>query len=304
MSEAPDPHVELPWRKRHPVFSRMVLYVLGLLIIAGLVHLFLERQKVDEQDRLDALAHELDALATLHELDPDGTLVLEALDERFSDRDLPVQLQGRSLRWRALAHRKREAREPMEAAYEAAAALDLPPRERVAMGLEWAESRLAFRDREGALAVLPATEQTRAALPLDLLRTLLAAQALHQQGAEDEAARLLQEALDGLSAPLPADVRVYVGGRDWVASEVATVMTEWLARLPGADGYALSRRLRALGPTDFTALRVAASGFLAAGRTEEAAATWAEARALDAREADAVERQLPALQALRAPQDR
>jgi hypothetical protein len=290
----------ISWRKRHPVVSRVVLYALGLALGALLVHLFLERQRQDEQDRFAALAHELDALATLHVMDPNGTLVLEALDTRFSGADLPIRLQGRALRWRAMAHRKREELAKMEAALEKAAALDLAAEERFALQLEWAEGLLAFRKTEEARQVLPPATDSGAAEPLRLLRTLLHAQALRQEGKDGDALAVLQAAVAPLQAPLDPEVRVYVGGRDWTSAQVATVICEWLAGAPGQNPLEIWRRLHLLAPRSFRAQRACALGFLALDHKDEAEAAWALARVADPREAAASLSLHPALNELSA----
>lgn len=299
---APDQQPELiPWRKRHPVFSRVLLYALGIGLVALLVHLFLERQKVDEQDRISALAQELDALATLHLLDPEGTLVLEALDDRFSGDDLPTKVQGRALRWRAMAHRKRGEPAEMEAALKKAAALDLEVEERFALQLEWVEGLLAFSRTADAREQLPPAEERGVSEPLRLLRTFLHAQALRQAGEPDEASAVLEATYASLQPPLDPDVRMHVGGRDWNAPQVATVMSEWLAKVPGRNALEIWRRLHLLAPRDFGAQRACALGFLGLDRQDEAEAAWRLARALDPREAEASLAIHPALRALAGP---
>lgn len=309
MVQPETPAATLPWRKRHPVLSRAILYALGLGIIAVLMHLYQARQAVDEQDRAQALAEELDALSLVHLMDRDGTLVLKLLDEKFMDPGLPVQVRARALRWRALALRKRPDPAPVEAALEAAAALDIAPDERSALKLEWAEARLARGDVEGALAVLPAQAVVAHLPPLALLRAVLHAQAEDQAGRASSGSAALEATLASLSAPLDPDVRVYVGGRDFTAAEVATIATEVLAAfddapldgavsLYGVNAARAYQRLVRLGPQDYGALIASTRAFLGLGLESDARAAWALARRADPRQASGDAKREPALAAL------
>jgi hypothetical protein len=289
-----------PWRKRHPVLSRSVLYVLGAGLVALLVLLFVDRRAQDESDRIAALREELNALNVVHVVDPDGDLVLKVLDEKFSEPGLPVRLQGRILRWRAMAQRKRGDREAVEAALREAAALDLEPLERAALQVEWAEARAEAGDGRGALEVLPAAAPSHP-LPLALLRAYVQAYARSAAGDRPQAIEGLRAALAGLSVPLPRGPEAYVGGRSWSPAQAATVVSELVGRLAGpgaAEPGALWNRLRALAPEDYEAQVAAARGLAAAGREPDARSAWARARALDGRQAATQAASDPALAAL------
>lgn len=286
------------WRKRHPVVSRLILYVLGIGIMAVLVHLFLERQAVDEQDRYRAVAQELDGIGVIHLLDPDGSQILKLLDEKFSAPDLPPKVKGRALRWRALALRKRPDHEGAEAALVAAKALDVPAEEHLALGLEWAVARIEAGQVETAHEVLPTAAEVAPYPALQLLRALLFAQLQEQVGRQDAGAAELEAQLGSLKAPLVEDVLVYVGGREWSALQVATVATEYLAARPGAPVAELWRRLARLAPRDLDAQVACARGFLAAGLEAEARSAWDRVQALDPRLAAALAAKEPELGAL------
>jgi tetratricopeptide (TPR) repeat protein len=286
------------WRKQHPVLSRTLLYALGLGLIAVLVYLYQARQAVDDQDRLRALAEEMDALSIVHAIDPDGSMVLKLLDDKFMDPTFPAKLRGRALRWRALALRKQHDPVPVEAALEAADALALEPGERLALKLEWAEARLEASDVEGALAVLPTQAAVAPLPPLALLRALLFARAEEASGRSAAGYEVLEAALDDLQAPVDAYAEVYVGGREWTCADAATVATEVLARLDGAKPTDLWRRLVRLAPRDFDALLASTRAFLGLGLETDARATWERVRRLDPRKADAEARRDSALRAL------
>jgi len=286
MADQPDVANDVPWRKRHPLVSRLLLYVLGLGLVVLLVLLLVERQEVDERDRMDALAKELDNLGLVHALDEDGSEVLRLLDDKFSNPDLPPQLRGRALRWRAMALRKRADRDAVERTLEAAASLGLEPTERMALQLEWAEARLEAGDGPGAIAALP-DERTVAREPVfGLLRALMFARARSLEGDRATGLPDLREALAALEAPLPsaeaAGMRRYVGGDDWTLVQVATIATQVLAK-EGAASRAPEawRRLQRLAPRDFDALLACTRGFLDLRLDADARAAWEQVRALD-----------------------
>jgi hypothetical protein len=290
--------VRLSWRKRHPVISRSVLYVLGLGLAALLAFLYAGRKAEDESAAVDALGQELDALSLVHVVDPTGEQVLALLDEKFSGPTLPVRVRGRALRWRALAHRRRQDRERVEAALREAATLDLEPRERAALRIEWAEARLEAGQGEAALEVLP-DEVPPPGGPLELLRVHVRAHAHVLLGRPSEALALVRRTLAELSSPLASEPRDYVGGRPWSLAEAAHVLTEFEVRLAdGAAGAAPWMRLRALAPSDYDAQVAAARGLAAVARSADARSTWARARALDPRRAASDARSDPVLAGL------
>jgi hypothetical protein len=291
----------MPWRKRHPVVARVLLYALGGALAALLGVLFVRREQEDRVRDREALARELDDLALVHALDPDGSQVLRLLQQRFSAPDLPVTMRGRALRWRALALRKRGDRAGVEAALAEADALDLPPGERTALALERAEARLEDGDAAGAFAALPPPGPDPAD-PLSLLRELLLAQVRIARGEEaSDVARDLRARLEALPTPLPEGPASYVGGRPWSPAEVATVLVEVLARVPGGTDAGPWRQLARLAPGDVQAQLSAARGLATQGLGEEARGALARARALDPALAAAEAAKDPVLRALASP---
>ncbi len=284
-----------PWRKRHPVLSRSILYVLGLGLAALLAVLYMNRKDEDEATELEALGKQLNDLSIVMAMDPDGKQVLRILDENFSDADLPVDMQGRALRWRALAHRRGGNHAKAAAAFDAANKLDLPKRERLALNIEWAEALAESGKADEALQRLQPLDPIDG--PLGLLRDFVYVQVQLLRKQEPAAVRHLQSALAGLAAPLPAD-QDYVGGRPWTASQVATVMTELLVTRDALDTkarIAAWRRLAQLAAGDFEAQIATARGFLGLALARDARKALARAEVLDPRQAAAVLRSDPVL---------
>lgn len=275
-----------PWRKRHPVLSRSILYALGIGLATLLAVLYLSRKEEDAASALDALRGQLNDLSLVLALDPDGTQVLRILDEKFADPELPVDMQGRALRWRALAHRRGGRHTEAEAALQAASALDLPARERLALAVEWAEARSEAGDLTGAMKVLPPVEQAIDG-PLGMLRDVVFARVHFLLKADNAATRRLAGALGRFDEPLPDGPEDYVGGRPWTPSQVATVMSEMLVntpreRQPDPRGDArIWGRLERIAPRDFDAQVAATRGYLALERRQDALRCWQRAEALE-----------------------
>ncbi len=304
-----------PWRKRHPVISRTLLYGLGLGLAALLFVLFTERKADDEATRIEALQKELDGLSLVLATDPTGDVVLAKLDEKFSGDDLPVITQGRSLRWRAMAWRrkantastdaeKQRAVQEVEKALEACAALQLEPAERFALQLEWAEARLERRDVTRARQVLPDSGDLihlgSAMLPSVLLLSLLEVQAKRLEGQAADAAVLAVKTVQAIEPPLGQQI-AYVGGRDWTAAQVGIELASFATQVgdPALAGPAW-KRLRAAAAYDFEVQVAAARGLLRAGDRANARSAWRSAKALNADLAAAEARRDAGLAALDA----
>ncbi len=296
MVDAPD----LPWRKRHPVLSRVWLYALGAALVAGVLVLWSNRRDVDDADALAAKRAELNAIDIVFMTDPDGEGTLKVLDEKFADPDLPADMRGRVLRWRALALRKQNAHERVDAALEAADKLDLPPRERGALYLEWAEALTQRGEAKRALAVLARDGQIKDG-PLGVLRAreLAVATSEVEQGVE-ATARILEKALAALPRPAPNDPIDYVGGRPWTTAQAATVATQTLMKaVSNPSNVAPWVRLMAIAPDDLRAQLACSEGFMSSGRPQDAVSAWRRALAINSRAANGWADKSPMLQAVR-----
>lgn len=299
-----------PWRKRHPVVSRVLLYSLGLGLAVLLFVLFTNRKQDDERTRIAALQVELDGLGIVLATDPTGNAVLAKLDEKFSDAGLPVITQGRVLRWRAMAWRRKAAMAAdaaartsavakVEAAFLEALELDLEPLERIALHLEWAEARLERRDVEGARAVLPPLNVMAGLLPQTLLRALLVAQALRLEEDVEASVKLARATLVGLEASLADGSEAYVGGRTWTAGQVAVELANFATTVGDpAEVRTAWNRFRAAAPGDFDVQVAAARGLLRGGAEDDARAAWRAARRINGDLAASEARRDEALQAL------
>ncbi len=296
-SDAPSPPALRPWRKRHPILSRSLLYGLGLGCAALLLVLFLGRREEDERVRTRALQEELDSLSLVMATDPSGDEVLRQLDEKFSDPDLPTLMRGRVLRWRAMAWRRKalratgagrqEAQHAAERAVEAALAkaeaLPLDPAERVALHLEWAEGRLEHADVDGAMAILP-EPTTLTTVTQGLLYSLMRAQALRLAGKTSAGLQAADAALGALDRPVGTKAEDYVGGRLWSPVQVAVELANFVGAVGDpADAVATWNLLRAAAPASFET-QVAAARGLAQGRAEaDARSAWQTATSLNRR---------------------
>ena len=283
-----------PWRKRHPVLSRTILYTLGLALGVVIVTLYNQRKAEDDATASEALQKQIDGLGLVLATDPTGDRLLALLDEKFAGEDLPLQARQRSLRWRAMGWRRKaetaesdEARlaayAAADAAYADALALELPAAERFALRLEQSEALLVRRDLTAARAALPALESAPAPTAA-LMRQFVLAQLMRLEGQTDEACALLRATLAGVRGPVAVEPDAYIGGREWTTAQIATELAAFVtsqAQRP-AD-VALWKHLRGLAPTDYEAQKSAALGLLALGAADDALAAWRVARSLDPR---------------------
>jgi len=293
-----------PWRKRHPLLARTLLYGAGLGLAALLLVLLVDRQADDERTRILALQAELDGLSLMIAMDKTGDSVLAKLDEKFTDPELPLVTRGRALRWRAMAWRRKAmtasseeeragAIVEVEKALTACEALDLAPAERVALHLEWAEARLERPDVRGGETILPAASELHQ-MPHALLYTLLRAQGMRLDDRGPASVELVRTALLGLEGPLDTETQTYVGGRTWTAVQVAVELANYLTRVgEPAGARAAWNRLRAAAPRDFETQASAARGLARGNAGDDALSAWRAAQALDAR--------LAAIEAARDP---
>lgn len=233
-----------PWRKRHPVLSRVLLFGIGGGLAALLLVLLSQRTEEDALTKLRGELQNMDIVLATH---GGAERVLEILDENTAGLELPKDLAVKAGRYRAMALRnqwRRAQRPPLsagpepraiEAVLEATAALDPEPLAKRALMLEWAEWRLEQEDPEGALDRLG-----RVRLPAgsawwllgEQLRLVARAIGNEPEAAADEVLPLL----DSLPRPLPATGEpIRVGGTQWMPQDVALVLIE--------KGSALYRRL-------------------------------------------------------------
>lgn len=311
-SAAPVPTDPRPWRKRHPVLARSLLYGLGLGLAALGLWLWLGRRAVDAADRLDYLRARVDTLTVVLQADPDGAEVLRVLDAELADPGLPADLRARSLRLRGIVARNRKDAAGLQAAYgEARRLLGSTPEAQV-VALEWALCRVDLGDVRGARTLLDESVASAATLPAGqggasfaLWQTFLAAQVRAAEGAADAARIALHSTLDRLEAPLPAQgARLWLGLRDWAPADVVAEMSLWLAAaLPPGSPAAVPiwKRLSLLGAHALDAQLIAAEGLARAGDAEGARVAWRQALALDASAARRGAERNPTLRALDAP---
>jgi len=293
----PEPPLR-PWRKRHPILSRSLLYGVGLGLAVLLLVLWMDRRDDDERVRVKALQEELDALSLVLATDPRGDEVLRQLDDKFSEPGLPTITRGRVLRWRAMAWRRKamfaggaadakQVKQAAEAAVETALteadALDLETSERVALHLEWAEARLERGDVDGAFAVLP-QPATLTTVTQGLLFSLMRAQGLRLAGSIPAGLQAARAALGAMERPLGTEQQDYIGGRPWSPVQVAVELAGFVDAVGDpADAVAAWNLLRAAAPASFETQVAAARGLARGHADADARSAWLAAKALNAR---------------------
>lgn len=283
-----------PWRKRHPVLSRTILYTLGLGLGVLLVVLWNDRKAEDDATAQEAIQKQIDGLGLVLAADPTGDRLLALLDEKFAADDLPVHARQRSLRWRAMGWRRkaetaetdaarRAAHEAADVAYATALALELPAAERFALRLERAEALLVRKDLAGAREALPELAATPG-VTAALMRQFVLAQLMRLEGAGPQACALLRSTLKGVRGPLPTEPDAYIGGREWTAAQIAIELAAFVTSQDGRPSDAdLWQHLCALAPSDYEAHKSAALGLLSLGSEDAALQSWRTARRLDPR---------------------
>jgi hypothetical protein len=286
----------LGWRRRHPVLSRLLLYVAAAALLGVVAVLATRRSEQNREDHLTYLRKRLDGLGLVYVQDRTGNAVLQTLDREFAEPDLPADIRQRVLRVRGFVHMRQQRLAPAEEAFEAAWAIVEDPTEREALRVEWAEARAMLGDPEGAVTLLdeaPPTEYEGLAIFRALVRTF--ASGRHGSGQRAQVV-MLDDALASLPQPLPDRDTFHMGLRDWSGAMAATDATMTLAQLMGERrAKAAWERLQALAPDSFRAQAEAARG-LAAGRWwMSAAAAWRRAVALDPHQAELYADQDPRL---------
>jgi tetratricopeptide (TPR) repeat protein len=295
-----------PWRKRHPVLARSLLYGGGLALAAVAGLLLLRRGEQDREDRLDYLAKRLDGLGLVFLQDPSGNEVRKVLDEEYADPALPAHLRQRALRLRGIVEGRAKSKPKSEDAFEQACAIEVGPRERGACLVEWAEARTSNGDPAGAIALL-AREDAVHDGPLGVLTAMSRAYAETERGRATEGATSLETALASLRRPLPSWRDDHVSTRSWSFAEAATEATAYLVRLTRTADARPWARLVQLASEDAPSLRRAAKGLAGQGHVEQARAALERAERLDpegtAREA-AADAALRALSDAASPTDK
>ena len=276
------------WRQRNPKGSRVVLYGIGVVVLALLVTLWVRRGAQDESDRIEVLRQRLRALPAVLLSTPGGPKEVVRLmsSDEFADDDLPHDVRALVERTRAMALRHllstpeeaSEAPAAIEEALTRARALS-PPDEVGPLMLEWAEARIDMGNGASVPELLAEDVHAWRAQPVRTLRTYLLAAALAEQGDREAAARTLESFLADLPAPQSNRDGVNVGGRQWTSVQAAVVATERLARWQNTPP--IWARLQRLAPDSLDAHVRAAGALAAMGAKRQALVAWTRALALD-----------------------
>lgn len=300
----PLPQRPLPWRKRHPVKARLLLYgvLLAVLTIPAVLWVRARRSYLEAR---------IESLTLLVQLDPSGASLREGLAAEFSEwGPLPNPalndvLRQRAERLRGVAASLGKDREAMEAAFGRAEALGDAATgggAGIALRLERAHCRLALQDVPGALRDLAGVGASGSPV-LEIWRRLLAARAA---GTTDQApARRadLEAHLSALPAPLPRRDPEWFMLRPWTGAEAALEATRWLAaalapELPRVR--ALWARLVAQAGPEAGVLLEAAEALVVSGDLPGARQAYQKANEADPSLAQAQRALRPALRGLDA----
>lgn len=285
MNASPDTR---PWRKRHPIVSRLVLLGVGGAIAATLLILM----KNDERDRrivkLRAMVSSFDVLLIL---DSGPKKVLEQVEGQLQEPDLPVDLQVAARRYEAMALRRlirvdeapKGAQARVHAALEEAVGLAGDRLTRNALLLEQAEAYLEADDHKGARAALARGDFGREG-PWAQMRDHYLAIAEASELGSDAGLKRLEAILAKWEAPLPLRPQVSAGGRTWNLPEIATVTAERIARLYAQrdrDQRPIWVRLGELTANDVDEQVICVKRLMAIGAEDDARRILAHALKLD-----------------------
>lgn len=299
MSTSSDPR---PWRKRHPILSRVVLFGVGGAIVAAILLLWQADQRERRITELRGLVASYDVLLII-ESGPQA--VLDSIAKDLSDPDLPADLRMAARRYEAMALRQLVRRgnapegapERIHVALNEARALAGDRDTRNGLRLEQAEAYLEAEDVAKAREALAAGDFGRDGLWAVLRDHYLAIAEAVELGPEAGAKRL-EALLGSWKAPLPVDSEVVAGGRRWNLPQVATITVERLARIyatTGKDAGPLWERLSALAALDAREQLIAVKRLMESGLDETAGKGLLNAAARDPAETAAWIEQDPEL---------
>jgi hypothetical protein len=277
----PTPVDARPWRKRHPLAARLVLYGIGLAVGFGIYTAWTRRQDQDQGDRVRYLWARLETLPVILPADPEGPEVLKVLDAEYVDPALPEALRARAERLRGIVAHNRKDRPGVDAAFSRARALD--PAQQPTIDLEWALCLAALGDGAEARKRLPASvEQPGWGFAASTWHALVKAQAEALTGGSMVGRRALDEALDRLPRPLPSQAPFWFGLDAWQPVGAALEATRWALLDPAYATPDVAKRawarLAALATDDAEALIASAEGLLAVGDRPAAESALVRAR--------------------------
>jgi hypothetical protein len=269
-----------PWRKRHRVLSRVLLFGLGALLVAGLVLLYFERKEQDKQDRWDYLEARLAQLDLVLLKDPSGAEVEKILGEEFGDEDLPARLRHGALRAHAAVSGVRGDFDGALVLLTKARHVAPGSVERFATSIEAA--RVHVEAGRAAMALGLLEDAAPGGQPvLAIWRAIVRAEAHAADGRPGDARSTLNGALDALPRPLPDGPVVTVALSPWTPGAAAHLATRELVDSPGSKPSGEPwRRLLELAPEDFDVAVSVAKAHLDLGFEAEARAAWRRAESL------------------------
>ena len=295
-----------PWRKRHPVLSRVLLFGLGAVLIALLVVPYLERKKDDARTELEG---KLTAMEVGLFLGGGPRAVLQQVETDFLEPDdVPADLKARALRFAALAKKRMGAEggfdsQAVQVAFAQAHAAAKDPDAQRGLLLEAAEAHLEVREFDEARTFLTNDLLQDAGPTWTLFREVFVAKTEADADPGAAAARL-DEALSAALGTGDAGARaepVFVGARTWNLAQVAVYATDQRIVLARGENEDVVRsfwsRLAPLAVSDGGSAVLCAAGLLATGDERLALEVLQTARRADP---EGVETNLAGQSALRA----
>ena len=296
-----------PWRKRHPVLSRVLLFGVGAVLIVLLVVPYLERMMDDARTKLEG---KLTAMEVGLFLGGGPRAVLEQVESDFLEPgDVPSDLKARALRFAALAKKRLGAKggfesEVVQAAFAEARSATDDPEARRGLALESAEAHLEVGAFDAAREALASDVLDGAGPVWSLFREVFLAKTEADADPAAAAARLdeaLSAALETGETGARADP-VFVGARTWTLAQVAVHATDKRIVLARGESEEVVRsfwsRLAPLAASDGGSAVLCAAGLVATGDEPMALEVIQAARRVDP---EGVETNLagqPALKAL------
>lgn len=198
----------LPWRKRHPVLSRVVLYTLGAAIIGVGLGLLLERRRVDAADHAVYLHSLLDGFDLTIGTPGGRQIILDTLAEEYARRDIPPDVYQRVLRVRAQIEAREGETEHALALLEEAEGIAGTDEIRRATRVERAGFLSSLGRDEEALVLIQADGEPWEPYPLELHRVMQQAISLVETDRSAEGLGLLEAALAADASGTDADLRL------------------------------------------------------------------------------------------------
>ncbi len=279
-----------PWRKRHPVLARAILYSLGIALGLGLYLMLEARKKSDAAHAIEVDSKFLENMPLLLAKDPTGRKLEFVIDEEFEGREVADHIGSRVERWRAIAFRSQKRYADAESALDRARALTSDAACLDAIALERAYVRLAEGDFERALDALGQPSLRPVTDPLNGLELVVRAGVLEKLGQRADAERALRSFVDATPDTLKRRPVRRAGGREWTSRGTIAIVFETLANFVSpSESLDIWKSLHKRAGRDYNVQLSCTRAFLKRGKQHLAERSWTLARDANPIEAAKVE---------------